>query len=664
MQYLDKNSLASKLRRRVYVLIVLLLVTLVGWKIYVTTEYMIKQAQDDVVDMTDFAQTGFDAWLDKKCTFISSLSREISFNTNYTDESIESLLDYFGDIANQRDETLDIFFVRASDQKMIHSTGWVPDADYDASARDWYINALSSSGAVISDPFHSVSANQMVITITEKVIDNDGNIAGVVGMSVSTETLSDIIIDLVVEDGVTGFVIDSEKNIIIHPNDDFKPTADFTKNLLTATNGDFSNVFQQSAGNVVIAKNLVGERVYSTYKELTFTDWRIVATYPSSYTINNIVKQILISLVIFMIAVGISIVVIQKFVKTYFSPIDQVADALDELSRGNLRIDVSGLTKNSTEMEVLAGSLQTVTKNLNTYIGEISNVLTTYAEGDFRYVPEGHYVGAFDKIKEALIAIAGKLRKLLSDTTLSADEVSRASTELAESSMELANITSDQAGLLRNFRENTINVTADIMENIEAIDKSYGYITAMTEKADSSKHVGDELVQAMEGISSSTKEIMQIIGSIEEIAGQTNLLALNASIEAARAGEAGRGFTIVATEVRELSAKTAEIVQNIYTIIQDNLQSVETGEKMVELTTKTLEEIVSASSKTATVSREVRDNALKQRDSLEQIVKDTETLSNEISRNAAIAEENVAISQELDAQSDSLDAQMHHFIIE
>ncbi|OON99439.1 MAG: hypothetical protein ATN35_12610 [Epulopiscium sp. Nele67-Bin004] len=656
------NSLASKLRRRVYILITVLVCITVGWKIYTTSNILVIQAQKEVNNMSMLASTQYEAWMKEKTTFIRTLAHEINFYKTF--EDTETLYQYFIEIKEDIPDVIDIFLVRLRDQTMVHSEGWVPDSSYNTSERNWYRDSLASNDVVISDPFYSISQDQAVVTVSRTVKDDFGNDVAVVGMSVTLNTLVSMTENLVEQEGLYAFVMDAEQNIIIHSDEQFAPKEDKLTNLLTDTKANYTSVLQAGEGNVTKAKNLLEADVYSTYRDISHTDWKIVASYPVSYTTENIFIQVLIGFLILCIAVVISVIVIQQFVKTYLSPIEEVATALDEISHGNLKVDVSNLPTNSVEIHSLTDSLQTVTKHLKNYIGEISEILTTYADGDFRPTPQGEYVGDFNDIKEALVSISSKLKTLLADTTTSADEVYKAATDIAASATELAHITSEQAGLLTTFRENTTNVATDVMENIEAIDKSYGYISNMTQKADNSKDVANEMVQAMSKISTSTKEVMQIIGSIEEIAEQTNLLALNANIEAARAGESGRGFTIVATEVRELSGKTSEIVQNIYNMMQENLASVEAGEKMVELTVKALDEIVVSSNETATVSREVRDNALNQRKSLNQILKDTEILSNEISKNAAISQENVAISEGLAAQADSLETQMHHFIIE
>ncbi|OON99441.1 MAG: hypothetical protein ATN35_12620 [Epulopiscium sp. Nele67-Bin004] len=664
MQFLDRNSLGARLRFKVYALVISIITIMMAWQIQVTTQYRISESRTLVLDKAGLAQAQFAAWIEKKTMLISSLSREISFYEGYGEDMIDNMLEYFAYISDSREDIIDVFMVRLEDDRMVHSGGWIPDEAYNMRGRSWFIEAMEANEPNVSKPFYSISADIMIVTITSKIYNEAGETVGIVGMSVGLEVLNNIMKELVTLGDVVGFVIDGDQDIIIHPSEAFTPTTEITKNVITDSQADFTELYKSAAGEGAKGDNLIGERAFMTYENIDYTDWKVIFTRPTSYNYSKVLDQIILSTFIGLAFVGVSVLLIKRFIAKYITPIDHIAEALDELSRGNLRISTSGLDINSTEMEVLATSLDNVAKNLKSYIGEISDILTTYAEGDFRPTPHGAYVGEFSTIKVALISISSKLKTLLSDTTLSADEVSKAAHELAESAMELGELTSAQTEMLCTFKENTTNVTNDVMQNIEAIDRSYSYISAMSEKADNSKQVATELVEAMDGISSSTKEIMEIMGSIEEIAGQTNLLALNASIEAARAGEAGRGFTIVATEVRELSAKTAEIVKSIYTIIQSNLQSVEAGEKMVGLTTKTLDEIVVASNETATVSREVRDNALKQRDSLQQIVKDTEVLAQEISRNAAIAQESVAISQELDAQSDALDAQMHHFIVE
>ncbi|OON99438.1 MAG: hypothetical protein ATN35_12605 [Epulopiscium sp. Nele67-Bin004] len=655
----DNAKLSVILRRLVCVLIITLVSVNVVWKIYDMAELMLDQAHIRVWGVTDASEAKFEIWVEEKTTFLDVLAHEIEFYQGY--KQLEELEPHLDVMSGTIEDIMTLFLVTVPDHQWIHSDYWRPDATLVTEERPWYQPAMNSTGLIMTEPFLDAT-NNLVMSIAKKIVDENGQDAAIIVMNVSLESLGTIIDKTMTDDGLYSFIVDENNNILMHPDRSVTPSETQLINLVD-TNADYTAAEKAGALNVVICKNLYGESVFSTYATIPLTNWKVVTNYPTSYTRNAVLSEVFIGIITMVVTISIASIAIRKFANTYLSPIGEVATALTELSQGNLKVDVEHITNNSEEMQTLTNSLQIVSKNLNLYIGEISEILTTYSEGDFRAQPKQQYVGDFQTIKTSLISIADRLRHLLSDTMSSTTEVTQAANHIAMSASELAEASTQQATVLTHFRENTAIVAANIISNLESVDKSYHIICDMATKVNKSKEVSNEMVEAMGSISSSIKEIMDIIGSIEDIAQQTNLLALNASIEAARAGEAGRGFTIVASEVRELSTKTTNIVQEIYEIIKHNLESVAEGEKMVAHTLQVLDEIVAASDETATVSKDVRDKALHQREALNQIVDDTELLATEISKNAAISEENVAISEELASQAESLKEQMDYFVI-
>ncbi|OON98529.1 MAG: hypothetical protein ATN35_00930 [Epulopiscium sp. Nele67-Bin004] len=654
-------KLATKLRYRVYVLIITLMVINTGWKVYDTSRLMMAQAHTMVLSVNDISAQKFETWINEKTTFLNSLAHEITYYESYKDW--DKLQDYLVDIKNDIEGVSALYMASSINNNWIHSEYWKPDATFDISSANWYVAATDADEVIVTEPYFDTALNEMVVTFAKKVVNERDNIVGVVAMNISLHNLADVIQATVTDNGLYAFVIDTNGNIIMHPDSSLTPSILKTTNLYD-TKADYSATISAGEHTVAVSKNIYNENVFAAFNRVPQTGWKIIVNYPTKNTTNTLLFETIIGLFMMIVSIAISVIVIQKFVKLYIWPVHDIADALLLISAGNFHVDIAGITKNSEEMEILVDSLERVEKNISSYITEISDILGTYAEGDFRPVPQQSYMGEFDTIRVSLISISDKLKALLSDTTDSTHDVAGASLIIANSATYLANVSIEQSALLENFKENTTKVTHDVIDNLESIEESYNTVKEMAQKADNSKELAHKMVDAMGRISVSTSEIQQISESIEEIARQTNLLALNATIEAAHAGESGRGFAVVASEVRELSTQTTEVVKNIYKMIKLNLESVKEGEEMVNLTAHALEEIIEASYKTANISKEVRDNAMRQREALEHIEEDTDALAKEIGKNTFISQENLAISEELAAQASHLESKMEHFIIE
>jgi methyl-accepting chemotaxis protein len=179
--------------------------------------------------------------------------------------------------------------------------------------------------------------------------------------------------------------------------------------------------------------------------------------------------------------------------------------------------------------------------------------------------------------------------------------------------------------------------------------------------AETSGMIVKQAVAAMGGIKTSSSQITQIIGVIDEIAFQTNLLALNAGVEAARAGEAGRGFAVVASEVRALAQRSADAAKEIKALISASTTQVDGGVELVDRTGLALQEIIQKVSNIDQLVKEISASSKDQAVSLAEINTAVGELDKAVQQNAAMAEETTAAAQTLKKDTNELTGMVGRF---
>ncbi|MCK9200178.1 MAG: methyl-accepting chemotaxis protein, partial [Gallionella sp.] len=159
---------------------------------------------------------------------------------------------------------------------------------------------------------------------------------------------------------------------------------------------------------------------------------------------------------------------------------------------------------------------------------------------------------------------------------------------------------------------------------------------------------------AMKDIKTSSDDIAKIIKTIDEIAFQTNILALNAAVEAARAGEQGRGFAVVAGEVRNLAQRSAAAAKEIKTLIDNSVDKVEGGSKLVAQAGQTMEEIVTSIKRVTDIMSEITAASVEQSQGIEQVNQAITQMDEVTQQNAALVEEAAAAAESLEEQAQNL----------
>ena len=171
------------------------------------------------------------------------------------------------------------------------------------------------------------------------------------------------------------------------------------------------------------------------------------------------------------------------------------------------------------------------------------------------------------------------------------------------------------------------------------------------------------MMDAMDKINETSKNISNIIIEIEDIASQTNLLSLNAAIEAARAGEAGKGFAVVADQIRTLADQSAKSAVSTKQLIEESINKVEVGNQAAVKTSETLMNVVKLMQTIAESSRDISEMVTKESESIEQADQGIIRISEVVQSNSATAQETSATSEELSAQAISMDEIVSKFVL-
>jgi methyl-accepting chemotaxis protein len=197
-------------------------------------------------------------------------------------------------------------------------------------------------------------------------------------------------------------------------------------------------------------------------------------------------------------------------------------------------------------------------------------------------------------------------------------------------------------------------LTSTVKQNADSAYQANQLAMSASQVAVKGGTVVSEVVATMGSINESARKIVDIIGVIDSIAFQTNILALNAAVEAARAGEQGRGFAVVATEVRQLAQRSAAAAKEIKALIDDSVEKVDTGARLVDQAGATMKEIVDSVKRVTDIMGEITIASKEQTDGIEQVNQAIAQMDEVTQQNAALVEEATAAAASLQDQAVSL----------
>ncbi|MBA5640315.1 MCP four helix bundle domain-containing protein [Duganella sp. LX20W] len=351
--------------------------------------------------------------------------------------------------------------------------------------------------------------------------------------------------------------------------------------------------------------------------------------------------------------------------KKWMAALDQLATLEDKLNT-QVQVDAATGFASARTFMIVLGALAVaisvlaavvITRGLLKQLGGepdyTASIAGSIAKGDLSVMidtdsrDQDSLLAEMKEMRNSLVDIVGQVRN-------GTETIGTASREIAAGNIDLSSRTEMQASSLEKTATAMEELTATVKQNADNAREANQLAATASDVAMKGGAVVSQVVDTMSSIDASAKKIVDIIGVIDGIAFQTNILALNAAVEAARAGEQGRGFAVVASEVRNLAQRSAGAAKEIKLLIDDSVEKVGAGTKLVGQAGVTMDEVVASVRRVTDIMSEIANASQEQSAGIEQVNHSIIEMDSMTQQNAALVEEAAAAAQSLQDQAAEL----------
>ncbi|SDH05045.1 MULTISPECIES: methyl-accepting chemotaxis protein [unclassified Duganella] len=351
--------------------------------------------------------------------------------------------------------------------------------------------------------------------------------------------------------------------------------------------------------------------------------------------------------------------------KKWMTALDQLG-ALEDKMNAQMQVDAASGFSSARTFMIIMGLLAVaisvaaavvITRSLQKQLGGepdyTSSIAGAIAGGDLSIS-----INTTGADKNSLVfemrEMRNSLRDIVSQVRTGTETIGTASREIAAGNVDLSSRTEMQASSLEKTASAMDELTSTVKQNADNAREANQLASAASDVAVKGGQVVSQVVDTMSSIDASAKKIVDIIGVIDGIAFQTNILALNAAVEAARAGEQGRGFAVVASEVRNLAQRSAGAAKEIKMLIDDSVEKVGAGTKLVGQAGVTMDEVVTSVRRVTDIMSEIANASQEQSAGIAQVNQSIIEMDSMTQQNAALVEEAAAAAQSLQDQAGEL----------